>query len=284
LIYQGARWHIGNLFMGGPTKKGDDPMSQGNLVKMPYSEVTATLELLDRLGVTPEDFTVLRKAASWQQTVTAAVLAGDPFLLGLLALEIPMKKAGITPKGLMTLMTHDEDAVLKMQNASYPPIPEFKTWRTVKLGMGPKSLPDFRDAFRRFNCKIDSFAEDLLYGPNFVVSSEKMEIELVVISVAELGFKDGATRADIYKRALELGLELCPCEVGPQLRLQYLDQPCREWLMIGAESIVNLDNDFGVFGIECFHGDGSRWLHGHRDEPDKVWHADNHWVFVQRKS
>jgi len=67
---------------------------KGNLVKTPYSEITATLELLASFGVESEHLEALRKAASWNQRITAEVLQGSPFLMSLLAIEDYAKKAG----------------------------------------------------------------------------------------------------------------------------------------------------------------------------------------------
>ena len=63
----------------------------------------------------------------------------------------------------------------------------------------------------------------------------------MALSVKELGFNDGAYYKDICTKALELGLELCPAEVGPALRLVYKDQSRGEWLRIAMEAITGSD-------------------------------------------
>lgn len=47
-------------------------------------------------------------------------------------------------------------------------------------------------------------------------------MQTVELSVGKLGFPDGATTRQIFERASELDLELCPLELGPHLRLVYL--------------------------------------------------------------
>jgi hypothetical protein len=110
--------------------------------------------------------------------------------------------------------------------------PVFPTWKTIKLGCGPKTADDFRKAVKSAGMKIGDWANDILGKPAFTATTSETEVELVVASVAELGFKDGATRKDIYVRAQEFGLDLCPPEVGPQLRLQYTDQSKGEGLSL----------------------------------------------------
>ncbi|NQU84038.1 MAG: hypothetical protein HQ536_05000, partial [Parcubacteria group bacterium] len=100
---------------------------------------------------------------------------------------------------------------------------DFSTRKTIQLGTGLKTVDDFCRAFKENGCCVSDWALDILKKPAFTVVSQPTTIDLVVRSVAELGFPDGATRKEIYERAAKLGLELCPAEVGPQFRLQYKD-------------------------------------------------------------
>lgn len=158
----------------------------------------------------------------------------------------------------------------------------FPVWKTIKLGnMGGMKIAadDFRAALKQGGFRIGDWANDLLGRPAFKASKTEMKVDLVVVSVAELGFPNGATRKDIYKRALELGLELCPAEVGPQLRLQYGDQPMNEWFFIGMEPIAGSGGGPEVFRVG--RGGGGAWLGSYYGGPDGLWPGDDRWVFVR---
>ncbi len=112
-------------------------------------------------------------------------------------------------------------------------------------------------------------------------SKEEIDLDLVVLSVADLGFKSGARYADICAKAVELGLELCPAEVGPALRLQYGDQPSGEWLRIAMEAITNRGGGRFVFSVfRVAHDLCLNHVYGHSDY---VWHAGDRFVFGRRK-
>jgi len=160
-------------------------------------------------------------------------------------------------------------------------VKNFPTWRTIKLGTGLKTADDFRKAIKQAGMKIGEWGNDILDQPAFTVASEKIEVELINVSVAELDFKNGATYKDICARAKELGLDLCPAEVGPQLRLQYKDQPKGEWLLVSMEAITDSDGSLHVFDV--VHGDGALWLDGNGGNAGRFWSGDGRFLFLRRK-
>lgn len=159
-------------------------------------------------------------------------------------------------------------------------VPNFKKWRTIRLATGVKDANEFRTAIKAFG-HIDNWADRNLDRPGFQVAEKGVEIDLVNVSVADLGFSDGANLADIYKKALNWGLELCPNEVGPQLRLQYKDQPMDEWLRVAMEAITDLDGSPGVFTVGCNRAYSEKWwLRGGSGRADYGFNADTRFVFV----
>jgi hypothetical protein len=112
----------------------------------------------------------------------------------------------------------------------------FRTWRTTTIG-SHKGVNAYRDALDEAKIKIGDAADEILGRLAFPYVGEKTEVELTVVSAAELGVESESSLADLYSRARQLGLMLCPAEVAPQLRLDYRDQPRGETLIIAMEPI-----------------------------------------------
>lgn len=94
-------------------------------------------------------------------------------------------------------------------------------------------------------------AELLMESEDFEISKIPERINLIRVSIESLGFKSPPVNIDeIYYKAEKLGLELCPAEVGPYLRLQYQNQPNDEILVIGMKP-VSITNTYhaGVFMV-----------------------------------
>ena len=156
---------------------------------------------------------------------------------------------------------------------------KFKTWKTIKLGTGLKTADDFRKTLKDNGFNISGWANDILRKPAFTVAAEETEVELVKVTVAELGFKRGARHEQTYERAKEFGLELCPPEVGPQLRLQYQDQPNGEWILVAMEPIIVSGGDPELFNVG--RSDSGLWLSSYWSSPGIFWYADCRWVFCR---
>jgi hypothetical protein len=111
------------------------------------------------------------------------------------------------------------------------------TWRRIVVGTFADSLK-LRNELDRLGCSVGGRAAEIFARPAFLIATRRTNIELALVSPARLGFtSDTVTLADVYTRARTLGFELAAAEVGPQLRIQYFDQPIGEFLIIGMDPI-----------------------------------------------
>lgn len=157
------------------------------------------------------------------------------------------------------------------------PWPVFPVWKTITIGTY-KAVSRLKADLINNGFQISKWVDDIL--DKITLSSKKTKLNLVMATVAELGFKDGAYFQDICKRVLELG-ELCPAEVGPQLRLQYKDQPMSEWILVVMKPITASDGSLNVF-LVARYGAGA-WLSYDDGGSGGFWHGGYRVVFVRRK-
>lgn len=133
-----------------------------------------------------------------------------------------------------------------------------KVWKTIKLGTGLKTADGFRKALVDGGSRIANSANQMFRKRVFTASKTERELDLVNVSPRDLGFKKQTTYKKVCAKAKKIGLELCPSEVGPQLCLQYKDQPKGEWLVIGMKVFVEPQGGLWVFTVEYFRDD--RWF------------------------
>lgn len=150
--------------------------------------------------------------------------------------------------------------------------------KTIKLGTGLRTAGDFHRAFKQAGMEIGELEYNIFRQAAFTTSDTEVDVDLVVTSVADLGFPDGCDRRAIQARALQRGLQLCSAEVGPQLRLQYLDQPDGEQIIIGMNAIYALNRHYNFFALT--NEDGRLRLESY-SWPDSHWTARHRFVFVR---
>lgn len=157
---------------------------------------------------------------------------------------------------------------------------ELPVWKTVKLGTC-KTPGEYRKALKLVDMHISDLSNDIFGW--VTCSQEEFDLDLVVLSVRDLGFKDSASYVDICTKAQQLGLELCPAEVGHALRLQYDDQPKGEWLHIAMEAIIDRGCCPHIFDVGN-HNDSQLWLRGSLGYSCRIFRADDdRFVFGRRK-
>lgn len=131
----------------------------------------------------------------------------------------------------------------------------FPVFATVRLGA--MSIEQFVQGWESF-----IFGEAHRMLAQVSISPTEVDTDLVLVSGVDLGLTRRSRPSDIFACAQELGLQLCPAEVGPVLRSWYYCQngdesyhytpgttPQSYWYPIAMQGIV-LGGDSWVFTIE----------------------------------
>ena len=163
--------------------------------------------------------------------------------------------------------------------------PELALGQEIKidrLPIGGKTKEQLQQELQSANIQTSSYADDLLNSPEFEPLTEVEDSVLVRLTVGDLGFPQGATTEEIYQRAQELGLELCPPETGPELRLKAdTEQRFGEYMNIAMKPIADSDGYPYVFYLN--RRTGGQWLGARSAKTSDRWNAGDPFVFRLRK-
>ena len=162
----------------------------------------------------------------------------------------------------------------------YTAFPEAPVKR-INLEIGGQTKAELEAELKERKNKISNYAQKMMQNKDFIAQKNAEQIKLIRLKVKDL-FSDNKnhTTDEVYAKAEELGLELCPPEVGPKLRLQYQDQPLYEYLYVGMKQIV-ADGDPRVFELGRYGG--GLWLDGPWARPRREWGPEGVFVFCLRK-
>jgi hypothetical protein len=149
----------------------------------------------------------------------------------------------------------------------------FNIWKNLKLGTF-KNADDLYQRTKEANFDISEIENEIFC---LFTTSTQGEVQIINISLRELGFNNGADYQDICARAKEFGLEFCSNEVGLCLRLQYNDQPKDENFWVGMEALES--ENFGLQIMCMGHDDNGLWLRTGYGFPNREFNADDHFVF-----
>lgn len=152
-----------------------------------------------------------------------------------------------------------------------------KDLETSVLVIGGKSKDQLINELREAGVLLKDNAVNMMDGKQFATNQKLEPILLVKLSLKDLGFTERQDLEQILDRAKKLGLELCPAEVGPHLRLAYTNQPLNEWLCVGMEPIATSTFDY-VLALNR-DNDGLKLYNDYSNN----WRPDGEFVFRLRK-
>jgi hypothetical protein len=176
---------------------------------------------------------------------------------------------------------------------------QIPVWKTINIGTF-RSVISLREALEasecgaatpinstnlaraaRVPCKLGDSANEILGRPGFELSRTPEQLELVLVSGKDLGFRPGSqpSLSEIYKRAESVGFTLCPPEAGPQLRLQYTNQKIGEFLPIAMRAIRNYAGELTILSVG--NGGAGLLLVGTSGNPDSRIQASTYLVFMR---
>lgn len=158
--------------------------------------------------------------------------------------------------------------------------------------VGGLSKLELSSALRQRDVQLNAAADALFEDVRFTTLAREKTIEIASLSVAELGFPEGATYAELIARGHDRELVECPLELGPHLRLQFLNQPEGSVGFPSTEhqappgSITIASSPLDEFdetpkGFYLRRIDGVLWLRGYWSSSDHVWSAEDVLVFAR---
>jgi hypothetical protein len=181
----------------------------------------------------------------------------------------------------------------------YTTFPEGKIEKG-SLEIGGKTKDELKKEIKE-KFQLSSYAESMLDNPDFEKQlyentdapreqwklKNPEQLDLVKLKVGDLGFTKNPTTDELYAKAQEFGLEICPAEVGPHLRLKYLEvfkkeQPMNEYLRVAMKQITDSGRNPNIFNV--YRDDDGLWLAHHWANPSTEWGLDREFVFRHRKS
>jgi hypothetical protein len=157
--------------------------------------------------------------------------------------------------------------------------PVFNVWKKITIGTFG-NIERIRESLKQAGHAVSNYASEGL--DMILLSKNEKDIDVVILSVSELGFKTGATYDDICKRAVELGLMLLPAEAGPKIRLDYTNQPNGERLRIAMNPYNGSDGYLRIFCLKRDDESGSLLYSGFFKQ-ESIWFPESRFLFLSSR-
>ncbi|MCV2357473.1 hypothetical protein LNV08_00630 [Paucibacter sp. TC2R-5] len=141
--------------------------------------------------------------------------------------------------------------------------------------------------------QMNAYAMTFILDEGFIVSTSSYTVDLEILSLADLGLPAGAHYSEVLAVAAAAGLQPCPAELGPHMRLQLLEQledrtadtQAERGAPRGSITVASMplkeDDDFPK-GLYLRRLDGCLWLRGYRSWSGHIWRPEDVFAFAHR--
>ena len=144
---------------------------------------------------------------------------------------------------------------------------------TTQLSIGGISKAELLRLLKDQDISINPLGNKLLQSNRFTIKNQPQTMTLAFMTLKELGFiETGPTLPEIISQVKAMGLDLCPPETGPFLRLAYSKDKNSQGMEKqfrtpdGAVTVLSVplskDHDFPK-GFYLRKVDGTYWLRGY---------------------
>jgi|GEM_PF-5269177 len=158
-------------------------------------------------------------------------------------------------------------------------VKNWSTWKTVTVGTMPESIEDRLKNIAEVGIRLDHWGGNILKR---IAPAAPEEIELVLVTNAELGLPCGWKVSETFANAKAGRLLPVPAEVGYQLRLDYPDQPLGERILVGMDPVASSYDSSLVFSVA--RNEFGVWLGAVYGRPGGFFNCDCKWVFARMSS
>ncbi|WP_427051623.1 helicase [Paenibacillus sp. TC-CSREp1] len=161
--------------------------------------------------------------------------------------------------------------------------------------VGGLTQTQLQHKLQQCSIQINEYGKTLLTSEKFIMSHTKKRLQTVELAVKHLGFRDGAATLQLFQTAVDLGLQLCPMELGPYLGIQYLDQfevniatsAKENQAPPGSVTIASkplTEDDYFPKGFYLRRINDELWLRGYVADDLHVWNPDDRFIFCRADS
>ncbi len=154
---------------------------------------------------------------------------------------------------------------------------------------GGYTKPELIQKMKENKILLNVLAEKLIASDYFEVSKECYQAKIVELAVKDFDFVNGATTSQLFSKAANLKLQLCPLELAPYIRLAYFNQgegydahQLKNQAPNGSITIASeiLSEDLDVpKGFYLRRIQGNLWLRGYIADEEHVWNPNDHFIF-----